>query len=112
MRTAMSDAANKKMPGNFEIPNHTGDSEHNNSSNRIQVDHVLAEMEKALNDIVSENPRIDSQAVDGSIRLDDLKAVLEVSLAINASLDLEEILQAVMTKAVELLSAERGFIML
>lgn len=108
----MSRPVMSKTGENLEIPNHTGSIDHRESTDRIQVDHVLAEMEQALNDIISENPRIDTRSADGAIRLDDLKAILEVSLAINASLDLEEILQTVMTKAVELLSAERGFIML
>ena len=108
----MSHLPNSKTTGNFEIPNHTGHVDYRETTDRIQVDHVLAEMEKALNDIISENPRIDTKSTDGAIRLDDLKAILEVSLAINSSLDLEEILQTVMGKAVELLSAERGFIML
>jgi two-component system, NtrC family, sensor kinase len=108
----MSHFSSPKTPGNFEIPNHTEHVDQREATDRIQVDHVLAEMEKALNDIISENPRIDTTSTDGAIRLDDLKAILEVSLAINSSLDLEEILQTVMGKAVELLAAERGFIML
>ncbi|MDD4050586.1 MAG: ATP-binding protein [candidate division Zixibacteria bacterium] len=88
------------------------DTELGTSTDRIAVGNVLAEMEKALNDIVSDNPRIGGEEEAGTVRLDDLKAVLEISLAINSSLVLEEILQVVMLKAVELLSAERGFVML
>lgn len=88
------------------------DTEIGTGTDRIEVDNVLAEMEKALEDVVSDNPRL-SEEPDGSIvRLDDLKAVLEISLAINSSFVLDEILQVVMEKAVELLSGERGFIML
>ena len=92
-------------PGNF-------DADAGTSTDRLQVDNVLAEMEKALNDIVSDNPRISQTDSGGAARLDDLKAVLEISLAINSTLVLDEILQVVMLKAVELLSAERGFVML
>jgi len=81
------------------------------STDRIDVDSVLAEMEKALNDVANDNPRMKDDT-DSIVRLDDLRAVLEISLAINSSLVLEEILQVVMQKAVDLLSAERGFIML
>ncbi|MCK5127491.1 MAG: GAF domain-containing protein [candidate division Zixibacteria bacterium] len=82
------------------------------STDRIEVGNVLAEMEKALNDIVSDNPRISNESESGNVHLEDLKAVLEISLAINSSFILEDMLQVVMEKAVELLSAERGFIML
>jgi signal transduction histidine kinase len=77
-----------------------------------QTNDVLAEMEKALDEIADENPRIESVGGPGSKTAEDLKAVLQVSLAINSSLVLEDILQIVMQKAIELLSAERGFIML
>ncbi|SYZ73874.1 Sensory box histidine kinase [Candidatus Zixiibacteriota bacterium] len=73
---------------------------------------VLAEMEAVLEKIADGNPRIQSNADATSKSLDDLKAVLEVSLALNSSLVLEDVLQIVMEKAIELLSAERGFIML
>jgi len=82
------------------------------STDRIDVDNVLAEMEKALDDVASDNPRMGDDKEGSIVRLDDIRAVLEISLAINSSLVLEEILQVVMQKAVELLSAERGFIML
>ncbi len=82
------------------------------STDRIDVDNVLAEMEKALDDVASDNPRMGDDNEGSIVRLDDIRAVLEISLAINSSLVLEEILQVVMQKAVELLSAERGFIML
>jgi PAS domain S-box-containing protein len=90
----------------------SNDSELGMSTDRIEVDNVLAEMEKALSDIVSDNPRITDDDDSSIVRLDDLKAVLGISLVINSSFVLEEILQVVMEKAVELLSAERGFIML
>jgi signal transduction histidine kinase len=73
---------------------------------------ALAEMEAALNNIAEDNPRIVSDSVTGTKSADDLRAVLQVSLAINSSLVLEDILKIVMVKASELLSAERGFIML
>jgi len=88
------------------------DSDAGTATDRIQVGNVLAEMEKALNDIVEANPRIAQENNGTTVRLDDLKTVLEISLAINLTLVLDEILQVVMLKAVELLSAERGFIML
>ncbi len=72
---------------------------------------VLAEMEAALDDITKGSPRI-SQDTQKPKSVEDLKAVLQVSLAANSSLVLEDILKIVMEKAIELLSAERGFLML
>jgi signal transduction histidine kinase len=73
---------------------------------------VLAQMEAALNEIAETNPRIETDSASSSKSIDDIKKVLEVSLAINSSLVLDDVLQIVMQKAIELLSAERGFIML
>jgi len=101
-----------KTEGTSSFMNNYSDTETGMSTDRIEVDNVLAEMEKALDDVVSDNPRITEESDSSIVRLDDLKAVLEISLAINSSFVLEEILQVVMQKAVELLSAERGFIML
>jgi PAS domain S-box-containing protein len=109
----MSDlAVNSKTDVASVLPENEFDTELGASTDRIAVGNVLAEMEKALNDIVNDNPRIGGEEEAGTVRLNDLKAVLEISLAINSSLVLEEILQVVMLKAVELLSAERGFVML
>jgi len=77
-----------------------------------EANDVLAEMEAALDEIADDNPRIETSDSPGAKASDDLRAVLQVSLAINSSLVLEDILQIVMKKAIELLSAERGFIML
>lgn len=76
-----------------------------------QARDILAEMEAALDDIAKENPRIE-QDDHKTKSFEDLKAVLQVSLAANSSLFLEDILKIVMEKAIELLSAERGFLML
>jgi PAS domain S-box-containing protein len=108
----MPDSAGEKTEGTSLFMNEHTDAETGMSTDRIEVDNVLAEMEKALDDVVSDNPRITEEPDSSIVRLDDLKAVLEISVAINSSFVLEEILQVVMQKAVELLSAERGFIML
>lgn len=54
--------------------------------------------------------------IDGSddfaLGRNDLRALYEVSRAVNSSLILDEILSIVMKKAIELLQAERGFLML
>ena len=107
----MSDTAEEKTERMAAPMNATGEDV-GISTDRIEVGNVLAEMEKALNDIVSDNPRISDTTESGNFRLKDLKSVLEISLAINSSFILEDMLQVVMEKAVELLAAERGFIML
>lgn len=82
------------------------------ATDRIEVGNVLAEMEKALDDIATENPRLGEKDKNNLTRFEDLKSILEISIAINSSFVLDDILQVVMEKAVELLDAERGFIML
>ncbi len=77
-----------------------------------QAGDILAEMEAALDDIAREHPRLKGDEDVSAKSLDDLKALLQVSLATNSSLVLEDILKIVMQKAIELLSAERGFLML
>lgn len=49
---------------------------------------------------------------DFALGRNDLRALYEVSRAVNSSLILDEILSIVMKKAIELLHAERGFLML
>jgi signal transduction histidine kinase len=76
------------------------------------TENVLAEMEAALDDIASDNPQVEVDSPQNGKTSENLRAVLEVSLAVNSTLVTEEILKVVMAKAIELLSAERGFIML
>ena len=73
---------------------------------------ILAQMDAALDEIAESNPRIESESASSTKTLEDIKSIMEVSLAINSSLVLDDVLQIVMQKAIELLSAERGFIML
>lgn len=108
----MPKSADEKMRREEVLVSNEISSEPSQNTDRIEVGNALAEMEKALNDIVGDNPRITPTTENGEARVDDLKAILEISLAINSTLVLEDILQVVMLKAVELLSAERGFVML
>lgn len=73
---------------------------------------IFADLEATLDQVAETNPRIHGSSIDDPELARDLKALLEVSLAINSSLVLEDILQIVMSKAVELMQAERGLIML
>jgi len=73
---------------------------------------VFADLEATLDEVAQANPRIDTEQPDSSKTVSDLKALLEVSLATNSSLVLDDILQIVMHKAIELMQAERGLVML
>jgi len=73
---------------------------------------IFADLEATLNEVAETNPRIDGDSPENLEPARDLKALLETSLAVNSSLVLDDILQMVMSKAVELMKAERGLIML
>ena len=89
----MSDLSVTNMPETAKArPRGEFDPEIGASTDRLAVGNVLAEMEKALNDIVSDNPRLAGDDDAATVRLDDLKAVLEISLAVNSSLVVDEIL--------------------
>ena len=72
---------------------------------------ALEEMESLFQKVQTAHPRLQNNN-SGKFKNDDLEALLEVSQAINSSLVLDDILQTVMKKAVSLLRAERGFLML
>jgi len=69
-------------------------------------------MKEMLDAIVRSEPRLATPSTRGGPSIDDLKTLLEISQAVNATLDLDEILRMVMDYAIKLVSAERGFIML
>jgi len=87
------------------------DSETSGNSESVATD-VFADLEATLDRVADTNPRISTQEAEDSSRDADLKALLEVSLAVNSSLVLDDVLQLVMHKAIELMQAERGLIML
>ena len=73
---------------------------------------VFADLEATLDQVAETNPRLAEQPTETGTRDADLKALLQVSMAINSSLVLDDVLQLVMMKAIELMQAERGLIML
>ena len=73
---------------------------------------IFADLEATLDEVAEANPRIDSEAREACRATTDLSALLEVSLALDSSLVLDDVLQIVMRKAIELMQAERGLIML
>ena len=73
---------------------------------------LLSEMESGLSSIENEYPSLAEKTSLSENRTADLKAILDISQAINSSLVLDDILHKVMEHAIELLQAERGFLML
>jgi len=71
----------------------------------------LHRMQELVEEIVKVLPP-GSEPGRGGPRIEDLKQLLDISQAINATLELDSILEMVMTYAIRLVSAERGFIML
>src|SRR5512140_1547542 len=82
-------------------------------SGKVALD-LFADLEATLDRVAEKNPRLTAdQESDGTaVRMSDLKALLQVSLAINSSLVLDDVLQMVMQQAIKLMQAERGLIML
>ena len=73
---------------------------------------LLSNLEATLNEVAETNPGIEREVSSGKTNDSQLKALLEVSWAVGSSLVLEDVLQLVMHKAIELMQAERGLIML
>jgi two-component system NtrC family sensor kinase len=73
---------------------------------------IFADLEATLDQVAESNPRITDETTVVETRHSDLRALLEVSLAVNSSLVLDDVLQLVMMKAIELMQAERGLVML
>lgn len=73
---------------------------------------MIEELERTLDQVAEQNPRIAAATEADNTRTDDLRALVQISLAINSSLVLDDVLQIVMQKAVELMQAERGLVML
>ncbi len=85
---------------------------------KLESDDILAEMESVFDQVRSAQPRLEAEKEKISsedsarVRRDDLEALLDISKAINSTLVLDDILQMVMRRAIKLLRAERGFLML
>jgi PAS domain S-box-containing protein len=73
---------------------------------------IFADLEATLDEVARVNPRLVRDTDSHGTRDADLRALLEVSLAVNSSLVLDDVLQLVMRKAIELMQAERGLVML
>jgi len=75
---------------------------------------ILGELEKIIGDVHEKRPRLNKNRDEGETKLknQDLQALLDITQTVNSTLVLDEILQMVMKRSIELLQAERGFLML
>jgi len=73
---------------------------------------LLSELDKIIKDTNTIRPRLVVEQEESKLKNDDLEALLDINKAINSTLVLEDILQMVMRRAIKLLGAERGFLML
>ena len=75
-------------------------------------DDLFSTLERDLGKITHAHPRLAGRENKSEARSVDLKALLEISKAVNSTRYLDDILNVVMKHAIELLQAERGFLML
>lgn len=81
------------------------------TKNDTAANDIFADLEATLDQVAEDNPRIQSGGQTSKTTA-DLKALLEATLATTSSLVLDDVLELVMRKAIELMQAERGLIML
>ncbi len=106
-------ATDPSMMDTDKIYTEDQDQQHDDDSTDPQMDiDMLAEMESGLSSIEKKYPILAEKSNLYENRTADLKAILDVLQAINSSLVLDDILRKVLKHAVELLQAERGFLML
>ncbi len=99
------------MHENKTAPSHT-DSTADKATAAKKSGDIFADLEATLDEVADTNPRIRIKDADGEKATADLQALLTVSQAVNSSLVLDDVLKIVMHKAIELMQAERGMIML
>ncbi len=113
-----TEAEEKILFGETKIPEKIDKKKDEKDTEAITPDDTLAQMEAVFEQVKSAQPRLETQAErsgskdSSQVRRDDLEALLDISKAINSTLVLDDILQMVMRRAIKLLRAERGFLML
>ncbi len=106
------------LVGNTDVLKKSHKKKEANDKEVINLDDTLAQMETIFEQVESAQPRLEKEeeksqpSESGRVRRDDLEALLDISKAINSTLVLDDILQMVMRRAIKLLRAERGFLML
>lgn len=79
--------------------------------NEMNAEDLMARMDRAVNTIVEARPHLKAdRPAEGEIS--NYKTLLEISALVNSSLVTDDILQVVMKRAIEMMKAERGFLML
>ncbi len=73
---------------------------------------ILGELDKLMGEVHTARPRLKKEEGESKLKNQDLQALLDITQTVNSTLVLDEILQMVMKRAIELLQAERGFLML
>ncbi len=86
----------------------TTDRKTNESTSKINIASELKKFSAPAKELLSSTRKFNINALASQ----DLQALYEVSKAVNSTLILDEILGIVMLKSIELLKAERGFLML
>ena len=83
-----------------------------NEKTKTESKDLLSELDKIIKKTNTIRPRLVEEQEESKLKNDDLEALLDINKAINSTLVLEDILQMVMRRAIKLLGAERGFLML
>lgn len=78
---------------------------------KIEPQDIAKEL-KTFNDDFTEPEEMGDTSLVGTLDYDDLAALYDINQAVNSTLILDDILDIVMTKSVNLFNAERGFLML
>ena len=111
-----SEAEEKTLFGETKILEESDQKNDVKNKEAINLDDTLAQMEAIFEQVESAQPRLETEKSDSKdssrVKRDDLEALLDISKAINSTLVLDDILQMVMRRAIKLLRAERGFLML
>jgi len=112
------EAQEKDLVKKVKVPRDQHEEGDAGKKDKLRSDDILAEMESIFEQVKAEQPRLESgqetlpSEDSRRLRRDDLEALLDISKAINSTLVLDDILQMVMRRAIKLLRAERGFLML
>jgi PAS domain S-box-containing protein len=78
---------------------------------KIDQQDIIGQLKAFTNDI-PDAESIDDSSIKGSLDYKDLAALYDINQAVNSTLILDDILDIVMAKSVNLFNAERGFLML
>ncbi len=87
------------------------DREFSNDEAPESADDLLSRGAKSIDQILKSRPNLATEK-SNTAEIANYKTLLEIAAAVNSTLVTDDILQIVMKRAIELLKAERGFLML